>query len=169
MKTINAVAAIAVASIGLLGAKPAEAQAQSIKGKDGTTWWKCAQEGGVCRFRDKQKVAYGVPNRWNYREATHSIACNSGAFGGDPAVGVVKACYYMSDTELQPLSAVDSSWRQCAGEGNRCQFSGERRVAFGAKGKWSYRIVRNGVDCSVGRFGDPIQGTVKACYIDPYY
>ena len=169
MKAIITAAAIAVASLGLLGAEPVEAQAQSIKGKDGTTWWKCADEAGVCRFRGKQKVAYGVQGKWRYRDAVNSIACNSVSFGGDPAVGVVKACYYMSESEIRPLSAVDSSWRQCAGEGHVCRFDGERRVAFGAKGKWSYRIARGGVNCTVGSFGDPIQGVVKSCYIDPTY
>jgi hypothetical protein len=169
MKFGISAAAIVLAVIGLSGASHAKAQAQPMKGEDGTTWWKCADEGGICRFRDKRKVAFGVPGRWNYRMATNSIGCNSQAFGGDPAVGVQKVCYYMSETEKRPLTAVDSTWRQCAGEGNRCRFEGERRVAFGAKGKWSYRIARNGVDCSVGRFGDPILGTIKACYIDPYY
>ncbi|MBL8519076.1 MAG: hypothetical protein JNK75_00260 [Betaproteobacteria bacterium] len=169
MRTIIAAAAIALAGMSVTGADPAFSQTQSIKGKDGTTWWKCADEEGLCRFRDKRRVAYGVPGRWQYRIATHSIACNSVSFGGDPAVGVRKACYYESESELRPLSAVDSKWIQCAGEGHVCQFQGERRVAFGARGRWSYRIARNNINCTVGRFGDPIQGVVKACYIDPYY
>ncbi len=142
---------------------------QSIKGKDGTTWWKCGEEGGVCRFRGTRQIGYGAKGKWFYRTYKDSVACNSGMFGGDPIVGVAKACYYQADTPDRPLASVDKTWQRCAGEGGACRFQGERRVAFGANGKWSYRIARNGVSCAVEKFGDPIVGVVKSCYIDPYY
>jgi len=141
----------------------------SIRGKDGTTWWKCADEGGVCRFRGNRKIAYGAKGKWFYRTYRDSVPCNSGMFGGDPILGQVKACYYESDTPDKPLAAVDRTWTKCANENGICHFQGERRVAFGANGRWSYRIVRNGVNCGAAKFGDPIVGVVKSCYIDPNY
>ncbi len=54
----------------------------------------------------------------------------------------------------------------CAQENQRCNFSGQRDVAYGANGKFIFKPgLQNGVDCNNGVFGDPIFGTVKACYI----
>ena len=167
MKMMNVMLAAMTAS--LLGFAAAPAQAQPVRGKDGSTWWKCADEGGECRFSGKRKVAYGANGRYAYRVFNNGTACNPGTFGGDPAVGVNKSCYYMSETPSRPLAAIDSNWRHCAGEDGFCKFQGERRVAYGAKDRWSYRIARDGVKCSPARFGDPYVGVVKSCYLDPYY
>jgi hypothetical protein len=169
MKAIISIAGIVMASATFTLAEPALAQAKSIQGKDGSTWWKCADEGKRCDIQGELKVAFGVQGKWKYRLVRHSIACTSKAFGGDPAVGVEKACYYMSETELRPRAPIDSSWRLCAPEGKRCNFEGERRVAFGTGNRWSYRFGINGIDCTNQRFGDPAAGQVKSCYIDPNY
>jgi hypothetical protein len=58
-------------------------------------------------------------------------------------------------------------WSQCAGENGTCAFSGTMTVAFGANGKFNYATLTNGTACTTGVFGDPIVGTVKACYIEP--
>lgn len=53
----------------------------------------------------------------------------------------------------------------CANEGQRCNFSGTKDVAFGANGKFFYRYnVTGGIDCNNATFGDPIPGVTKACY-----
>ena len=57
-------------------------------------WTKCSGESGTCSFAGTRSVAYGVNQSWAYRAATGSIACNPGAFGGDPAYGIVKGCFY---------------------------------------------------------------------------
>lgn len=167
MKTTKAI--LALMAMGAMTLGITAAQSQPVRGQDGSTWWKCADEGGQCRFSGKRKVAYGANGRFAYRMYLNGTACHPGMFGGDPAVGVNKSCYYMSETPSRPLAAIDPTWRHCAGESGFCRFQGERRIAYGAKGKWSYRIARDGVKCSPERFGDPVVGVVKSCYIDPYY
>ncbi len=53
---------------------------------------------------------------------------------------------------------------KCANEHERCEFSGEATVYYGAGTRWVKRQAINGVDCSNAVFGDPIVGTVKSCY-----
>ncbi|SHO55437.1 pectate lyase family protein [Vibrio quintilis] len=55
----------------------------------------------------------------------------------------------------------------CAGEDETCQFSGTRKVAYGASGKFNYQLATNSISCDNNTFGDPIYGTVKACYYGP--
>lgn len=57
-------------------------------------WISCAAEDGVCRFQGTRSVSYGAGKQWRYRIATNSIRCTNAAFGGDPAVGVRKSCYF---------------------------------------------------------------------------
>ena len=170
MNKFVAAATIALGGMLLAGAPPLFAQSDSIRAEDGSVWRKCANETGVCRLQDRRRVAFGAAGKWIYREDVKSIPCTNEAFGRDPAPGVKKACYYKGYADDRPLAAVDSNWAHCAGEGGVCRFTGERRVAFGAKGRWVYRIVNNGIHCNANRFGkDPIEGVVKACYIDPNY
>lgn len=59
-----------------------------------------------------------------------------------------------------------SGYAYCATEGQRCNFSGAKDVAYGANGRFAYRTsVTGGIDCNNGVFGDPISGVQKACYI----
>ncbi|MDD4958795.1 MAG: hypothetical protein PHS51_05560 [Gallionella sp.] len=63
-----------------------------------------------------------------------------------------------------------SGYTYCARENERCHFQGTRDVAYGANGQFAYRDgLRDGVDCTNGVFGDPINGTVKSCYIKISY
>lgn len=135
----------------------------------GRVWLKCANEGSECRFRGKQRIAFGAKNNWVYGLHINSVMCNSGSFGRDPAYGIVKACYYEAETPDGPRGSIDPNWQRCSGENGFCNFSGQRRVAFGARGKWSFRIATNGVQCNTATFGDPINGVVKGCYLDPNY
>ncbi|WP_096086818.1 binary toxin-like calcium binding domain-containing protein [Agaribacterium haliotis] len=54
----------------------------------------CAEENQTCYFTGKQRVAYGDKqnNKFNYKNATNSIACNKQTFG-DPSKGKAKACF----------------------------------------------------------------------------
>jgi hypothetical protein len=38
-------------------------------------------------------------------------------------------------------------------------------VAFGANGSFHYATRSNETNCTTGVFGDPLQGTVKSCYL----
>lgn len=55
---------------------------------------------------------------------------------------------------------------QCAGEDQRCEFSGARTVYYGANGRYVARSFSNGVDCTNGVFGDPVPGVYKYCFVD---
>lgn len=61
---------------------------------DPPTWVKCSGEGGVCKFTGRRRVSYGAGKHWTYKVAINSIACTPAAFGKDPALGVVKSCFY---------------------------------------------------------------------------
>lgn len=60
------------------------------------SWVNCASEGGMCAFSGTRNARYGANGAYYYRTVTASIACSNAAWGGDPAVGVVKSCAYDS-------------------------------------------------------------------------
>jgi len=64
---------------------------------------------------------------------------------------------------FQPLPG---TWTLCAAESETCAFSGTATVAFGANGKFNYATLSNGTTCSDTVLGDPLYGTVKACYVE---
>lgn len=55
---------------------------------------------------------------------------------------------------------------QCAGENQRCSFSGTRKVYYGANGRYAVRTFTNGVDCTNAVFGDPVPGVYKYCFVE---
>jgi hypothetical protein len=56
------------------------------------------------------------------------------------------------------------TWLTCATENSTCQFDGNRRVAFGAKGKYAYRNMNGPIACNAATFGsDPIPNVKKSC------
>ena len=61
---------------------------------DPPTWVKCSNEGGVCRFEGRRRVTYGIGKNWAHKIAVNSISCSPAGFGRDPALGVIKSCYY---------------------------------------------------------------------------
>ncbi len=61
------------------------------------SWVKCANEGGTCRFEGRRRVSYGVGTQWAYAIRSGAVGCNTASFGGDPALGREKACYYESN------------------------------------------------------------------------
>jgi len=62
----------------------------------GPRWVRCSSEGGNCRFEGRKEVRYGAGDRWSQKSARHNIRCSNDVFG-DPAPGVVKACYIRQD------------------------------------------------------------------------
>jgi hypothetical protein len=117
------------------------------------TYTPCAGEGGTCTFSGVADVAYGANSSFFSRTATGSIGCNTTPFGGDPLFGTLKSCYYRS----RPQCAV--------GENGTCTFGGTAIVAYGANTSFFGRTASNSIACNAGTFGgDPIVGTVKACY-----
>ncbi len=71
----------------------------------------------------------------------------------------------MAATATDSISA--PGYVQCAVENQRCNFEGAANVVYGAAGTWSAaRSFTGGVDCNNATFGDPLFGTVKACYFN---
>ena len=60
-----------------------------------------------------------------------------------------------------------SGSKLCAPEDGLCAFSGPRTVAFGAGGTFTTKPLTSGTACTDAVFGDPLVGTVKACYLMP--
>src|SRR6185312_15396755 len=87
------------------------------------------------------------------------LACNTSTLG-DPNSGTYKACY------VEDVPPGTNAWSQCSSENGTCIFNGSTMtVAYGANGQFHYATLTNGVACNNTTFGDPIPGTVKACYI----
>ncbi|WP_439657199.1 alpha-L-rhamnosidase-related protein [Lentzea sp. HUAS TT2] len=124
-------------------------------------WSQCAGEGGTCPAVNGQPVAYGAYGAFRYVNATGNTSCANGSFGGDPIPGEAKACYTRNGS---PPGYSTS----CAGEGATCGFSGQRTVAFGARGAFVYRSFTGGTACTAAAFGtDPLNGVAKTCYLTP--
>lgn len=53
----------------------------------------------------------------------------------------------------------------CAAENGSCSIGGTKEIAYGAGTAWKFMTVQDTtVGCNNATFGDPIVGTVKACY-----
>ncbi len=154
-------------------------------GTGGITWTQCASENGTCTVPSTMVVRYGANNSWFYRVVTGSIACNNSTWG-DPISGTAKACYYspngptptggtgVTNTRTPTRTRTRTTtgtggitWTQCASENGTCTFSGTMTVRYGAGSSWYYRVATGSIACNNATFGDPIQGTAKACYYSP--
>lgn len=60
-----------------------------------------------------------------------------------------------------------SSFKECANERERCEFSGIKTVRYGADSTFKYDVFENGTNCSNAVFGDPVPGVKKKCYVAP--
>ncbi|MEA5360425.1 hypothetical protein VA596_12840 [Amycolatopsis sp., V23-08] len=124
-------------------------------------WSQCAGEGGSCAAAAGQPIAYGAYGAFRYATATGTTSCANGSFGGDPIPGEAKACY---TTGGSPPGYTTS----CAGEGATCSFTGQRTVAYGARGAFVYRTFTGGTPCTTTAFAtDPLNGVAKSCYLTP--
>jgi hypothetical protein len=124
-------------------------------------WSQCAAEDGTCPAASGQPVAYGAFGAFRYLTATGDTACTTAAFGSDPIAGEAKACYTQSGSPPGYSTA-------CAGEGATCAFTGQRTVAYGARGAFVYRTFTDGAACTTAAFGaDPLAGVSKSCYLTP--
>ena len=74
---------VAVAPVG-----PAPVEA----GPPGPRWEQCANEHQVCNVPGPAEVRYGANGRFAFRNVNGPVPCENSVFG-DPAYGVVKACF----------------------------------------------------------------------------
>ena len=146
---------------------PATASAQRLE--------RCADEGGVCRLPFPAEVVFGARGRNTSRFFDRpSVPCTTRVFG-DPAPGIRKACYIarrgggFGGGGFGGGGFGDGGgrgrWSFCANEGQFCGFRGRRVVRYGAQGRFTQGIFRDGVRCGNQAFGDPAPGTPKRCYL----
>ncbi|MBI5257141.1 MAG: DUF1800 domain-containing protein [Burkholderiales bacterium] len=56
--------------------------------------------------------------------------------------------------------------KACATESGQCNYTGNRRVAYGAQGKYTIRTFAGPVACTSSNFGDPAPGLAKSCHLE---
>lgn len=92
---------------------------------------------------------------------------NSGGFGSY-TLGVAPAS--SGDSQIESISTRNNSLPNgttfCANENGTCTLpAGEiKRIYYGANNNWKFAHAVGSISCSNAVFGDPISGTVKACY-----
>jgi hypothetical protein len=57
------------------------------------------------------------------------------------------------------------AWQFCTDENGMCAFAGTKRVRFGKRGKYQYKIATGGTPCDVATFPDPISNVPKSCQV----
>ncbi|MEP6720201.1 MAG: PilC/PilY family type IV pilus protein [Variovorax sp.] len=102
------------------------------------------------------RIYFGTANGGS---CTSTGSYNLSVMSTGPAIGTV--------TNYNAVRPTDT-WTTCAAENGTCNFSGVQEVWYGANDRWKVAPVSNGVACTNGVFGDPISGTVKACYTRAY-
>jgi len=123
-------------------------------------WTRCAVQNGTCPAAAGQPVMYGAFGAFKTVTATGDTACTDATFG-DPIPGESKACYTATGG---PVGYATS----CADETATCAFTGQRTVAYGARGSFVYRSFTGGSGCTTAAFGvDPLPGVRKGCYLTP--
>ena len=142
-------------------------------------WYKAADENQLVPFTGTRQVQFGANGKFVTKTITAQnggVMCTDAVFG-DPIFGTVKACYLLQsedapqtvvNTPSVQQSNVTPQWYKAADEHGFVSFTGTRQVRFGANGKFvtaSMTAQNGGVQCEDAVFGDPIFGTVKACYL----
>lgn len=123
-------------------------------------WTKCAEQNGTCPAVAGQPVMYGGYGAFTTITATGDTPCTDATFG-DPIPGESKACH--TSTAGPPGYAT-----VCSAEEGTCGFSGQRTVAYGARGRFVYKAFTGGTRCTTGAIGtDPLPGVRKTCYLTP--
>ncbi|WP_326758500.1 trehalase family glycosidase [Streptomyces phaeochromogenes] len=121
-------------------------------------WTKCADQNGTCPAAAGQPVMYGAFGAFATATATGNTPCTDATFG-DPISGESKSCYTATGGPPGYATA-------CSAEGGACAFSGQRTVAYGARGSFLYKSFTGGTGCTTAAFGtDPLPGVSKSCYL----
>ncbi len=134
-----------------------------------SSWVRCASEHQHCNFSGTTRVLYGesTASRNVIRSRSNGVSCSNGIFG-DPAPGIVKACWYevVSSPSPSPTEPTpgDTAWIRCASENQTCSFSGTREVRYGTETQNVIRTIASSTNCSNSVFGDPVPGTLKSCW-----
>jgi len=128
---------------------------QSCTGPSG--YIKCSDEGGTCSFSGYANVAYGCNPSLYYRDVVTSIGCNSGAFGGDPLEGIVKACFYHITSP-----PINGGWTAWSPQDTTCGYYAQTRTQ--TRTCTNPSPAYGGADCSLLDGGNSTQTyTIPAC------
>lgn len=140
--------------------------AGSGNANDSNRWRYCSSEGQTCYVQGRSEVRFGDGRRYKTRTVRGNTLCSTSVFG-DPAYGVTKHCEVRASGfgGWGDGGPSDGGWTRCADENDRCEVSGGRiQVRFGTDGRYVYRDVYGGLDCSIESFGrDPYPGRKKQC------
>jgi hypothetical protein len=94
--------------------------------------------------------------------AIHGCAGPDGARGLDEAAQM--GSHHHGNAVEGSRGALESSWIPCSSEWEYCEFTGTKRVRYGAEGHWLYESFTDGTPCTNDAFGsDPVVGVTKAC------
>lgn len=117
----------------------------------------CAVENAVCSLPGPATVRYGANGQYVEQSFDGgNVACTNEVFG-DPINGTVKSCEFR-------LTPVPGTFTLCALENGVCSLPGPATVRYGANGQYFEQVFAGGnVACTNDVFGDPINGTLKAC------
>lgn len=133
----------------------------------GQLWLKCQKPYRYTFVADQQQPVDCVVQwpEWPAECPASGVKVRTGIVITQPANGGA-ACPSLTETQdcTPPAS---STWAQCANENERCGFTGQRRVRYGAGSVWTEpRYFIDGVNCSNDVFGDPVPLVVKSCEIE---
>jgi predicted alpha-1,6-mannanase (GH76 family) len=97
----------------------------------------CAPENSTCFFSGTTQVAFGANGSFDYGTFTNSTLCSNSVFLPDPAVGIVKACFYIPPSEIPSVCDIYASG------GTPCVAAHSTvRALFGSYGGRLYQVQR---------------------------
>ena len=123
-------------------------------------------------------------NSFDLHPAVSSAMINAGSAAGTSSSGVsltpVSQYRHTAGSEFRVNSgAIDigayeagaatveaPTWSYCASENQNCNYTGTRRVRYGANGIFSYRWATGSIGCNNLTFGDPVRGVAKTCFYE---
>lgn len=175
----NAMAAATETSATALDTEMRTASALAVNASMPTGWTECAPEYKLCSFSGRRVVRYGTSSAFATTTATNGVMCGNEVFG-DPAYGMTKSCWYgelLNDaaapatpvapaptaSESAAAAAAVTTWSDCAAEGQKCSFTGQRIVRYGTSSQLAYGTFNGGVACTNDVFGDPAYAMTKRC------
>lgn len=156
--------------------------------RGGSRWVPCAREDGYCDLPYPTTVRFGADGRYLEARASGGIECSRRRFGGDPASGRIKTCFYLAGRpdpgyfggradpgyfggrpmpRREPEYAYrprGERWVYCAPENGTCSVPYPTRVRYGAAGRFAETRTGGAIPCINDVFGDPIDGVEKACF-----
>lgn len=129
-------------------------------------WITCAQkEEEECTFYGHRLLRFGSEGNYIYKVGANKVKCEASYFKPDTIFNdkttAKHTCSFFKHEIL---------WKQCAKEGNRCEFEGTKFFRYGGGTDdngdgYIFRTQSDGVLCSNSVFGDPKKRVDKSCYI----